>query len=66
MLKGIKNYEARFSKDIHFSPVSWNACGDLLFLTFHIDPYLVIRIKSKEITQAFIDSFELMWKTASP
>jgi sugar-specific transcriptional regulator TrmB len=63
MLKGIKNYQIKFSKDIHFSPVSWNACGDLLFLTFHIEPYLILRIKCKEITQAFIDSFELMWKS---
>ncbi len=66
MLKGIRNYEARFSRDIHFSNVSWDACGELLFLTFHIDPYLIIRIKSKEIAQSFIDSFELMWKTAKP
>lgn len=64
MLKGIKRYKARFSKEIQFSLVSWNACYDLLFLTFHIEPYLIIRIKSKEIAQAFINSFEIMWKAA--
>ncbi len=64
MLKGVERYKVRFSKEIQFSPVSWNACFDLLFLTFHIDPYLIIRIKSKEIAQAFINSFEMMWKRA--
>jgi len=64
MLKGIKKYQSRFSKDINFSPVSWNACKDLLFLTFHTEPYLIIRIKSKDISKSFIDSFELMWKSS--
>ncbi len=65
MLKGVENYQVRFSKEIQFSPVSWNACYNLLFLTFHIDPYLIIRIKSKEIAQSFINSFEIMWKRAT-
>jgi len=62
MLKGIKNYQVKFSKNLHFSLVSWDVCSNLLFLTFHIDPYVIIRIKCKEIAKAFIDSFELMWK----
>jgi len=64
MLTGVKNYMIKFSKGIHFSPVSWNACGDLLFLTFHIEPYLIVRIRCRQIARAFIDGFELMWKSA--
>ena len=64
MLSGVKGYHIRFSKEIQYSPVSWNACHDLLFLTFHIEPYLIIRIKSKEIAKSFINSFDIMWKRA--
>jgi HTH-type transcriptional regulator, sugar sensing transcriptional regulator len=64
-LKDVKKYSARFSKDINYSPVSWNACDNLLFLTFHVEPYLIIRIKSKEIAQSFINSFEIMWKSSN-
>lgn len=63
-LKETKKYHARFSKEIKFAPVSWDVCADLLFLTFHIEPYLIIRIKSKEIAGAFKNNFEIMWKAA--
>lgn len=62
--KDINGYHARFSKEIKFAPVSWDVCSDLLFLTFHTEPYLIIRIKSKEIANAFKNSFEIMWKAA--
>jgi sugar-specific transcriptional regulator TrmB len=65
MFKGIERHSIRFSKHISFAPFSWDVCQYLVFLTLHIEPYLVIRIKSKEIAKAFINSFEVMWKTAT-
>lgn len=62
---GIPKIQIRFSKDIIFTAVSWNVCNDLLYLTFFIEPYLVIRIRSKEIAQAFYTNFNLMWKNAT-
>jgi len=64
LLEDIENYEVRFSKGLHFSPVSWDVSTELVFITFHTEPYLIIRIKSKEIAKAFKNSFELMWKSA--
>jgi len=64
LFRGLERFQLRFSKEIHFSPVSWDVCSDLLFLTFHTEPYLVIRIKSQAIAEAFKNSFELMWKAA--
>jgi sugar-specific transcriptional regulator TrmB len=61
---GLSKHRVRFSKEIKFSPVSWNVCQDLLFLTFHTEPFLVIRIRSKDIAAAFMNSFDLMWKAA--
>lgn len=63
MFSGIPKLKIKFSDEIQFSPVSWNVCGSLLFITFFIDPFLVIKINSSEIERAFVDSFELMWKS---
>ncbi|MBS3061906.1 MAG: TrmB family transcriptional regulator [Candidatus Diapherotrites archaeon] len=60
----VPKLEIRFSKEITFTTVSWTVCGDVLFLTFFIEPYLVIRIRSKEIAAAFKNNFDLMWKNA--
>jgi len=64
LFKGIPNNHIRFSKEVKFSPVSWNVCNELVFLTFQTDPYLIIRIKSREIANSFKNSFEIMWKAA--
>lgn len=65
LFRGLEKFVIRFSKGMNFSPVSWDVCQDLLFLTFHTEPYLIIRIKSKDIARAFAGSFDLMWKNAT-
>ncbi len=64
LLAGIPKVKIGFSKEITFTAVSWAVCEDRLFLTFFIEPYLIIRIRSKEICHAFKNNFELMWKMA--
>jgi sugar-specific transcriptional regulator TrmB len=64
IFEGLKKHDLRFSKKISFSPFSYDVCCDLLYLTLHIEPYLIIRIKSKEVADAFINSFDMMWKAS--
>jgi len=61
---GLRGLKIRFSKEIAFAPVSWDVSKGLVFLTFHTEPYLIIRIKSKEIADAFKNNFEIMWRAA--
>lgn len=63
--KGRPKIKARYIPEEQLSQIAtWGRCGDFLAIMVMEESPLIIKIKSREIAEAFAKQFEMMWKMA--
>lgn len=61
---GTNNWKIKFIPKNYFSPIMVNIFGDVVALTIWEDEPFVVRIKNRNVANAFRNYFNLLWKVA--
>ena len=63
-LNKMKLTESRYVPHKYFSVVSTNVCGDIVLIMIFKNPFIVIRIKNKEVAESYRKFFNFIWEKA--